>query len=180
MADENAPWLVRTSDGETLGPFDADELAELLAEGRVGRDDLVKSEDTGRVRRVRDVLTSEQLEAATAPSEAIPEEGEEAEGSGMDRLLPALGRQWVWLFVPTFGMPVGFLVALAYWLVGWLGAAHCRTTRGERSAEAVIKTARNWLIAWAVALTAAFLALFLLQAWAVANALMSMRDILGQ
>ncbi|MGC9319201.1 MAG: hypothetical protein ACP5KN_14305 [Armatimonadota bacterium] len=176
MSKHDALWLVRTSEGETVGPFDADALAEMLAEGRVDSDDLARSEETGRVRRVRDVLTREQLEVARPPREAAPEEGE-AEGTGMDRLLPTLGREWVWLFVPTFGLPVGFLVALAYWVVGWLGAAHCRTARGERSAEAIITTARNWLVAWAIIPAVAFTVLFLLQLWAVSSAFTAVQDV---
>lgn len=150
MRDDQDRWRVRTSDGETAGPFDAEALGRMLAVGTIGPDDLVRSESTGRVRRVRDVAVEVIEESRTADDEVERPREAEAEIGGMDRLLPTVGREWIWLFVPTFGLPVGFLVALGYWLLGWMGAAHCETERGRLAAEAIIDTSRRWMLAWAV------------------------------
>jgi hypothetical protein len=73
-----------------------------------------------------------------------------SDGNAMDRSLLHFSDAWSVLIVPTFALPMGFLVALAYWFVGWTGVANCRTRPGERAAQAVIATAQNWLLVWTI------------------------------
>ena len=168
MAEQVERWRVRTPAGEVIGPYDQEELRRLLSGGQLTWDAKARSETTGRIHPLREIISP----ASVAPGAGEPEPEATAEHAGeppreviaaIDRLLPSLGRQWAWMFLCTFSLPLGFVVALAYWALGWFGSAHCTTARGMDASEAVIRTGQNWLVAWAFIPWVVIIALVLAQ-----------------
>ncbi len=62
MNDANDQWMVHTSNGAIFGPVDKEGLIELLFIHRVSFDDRTKSELTGRIRPLREILTATEKE----------------------------------------------------------------------------------------------------------------------
>jgi tetratricopeptide (TPR) repeat protein len=109
---------------------------------------------------IASVVAGAQI-VADRQAELEPEEG----ATGLDYWLPARAlSDCGGLWFATVLLPLGWVVALAFWGLGWWGLAVCKTRTGRMAAQRIVSTALLWLIVWCVIYTIAVL-IILIRVW---------------